>query len=339
MRNLIVVPARDLSQVGHNVRMRGYVGVTDDRWYQFLASRPEGSVSEVNFWRPGGGGGFREETLAVGEPFFFKTHAPHNRVVGGGFYSGFASLPVSEAWQLLDEANGMATQRQMLERIAHYRGEVVTPFYDPVIGCDFVRDVTFFPDGITFDPPPGFKLSIVQGKSYDMGDPQFARYFGDLMQLVLGKPLPAEIDLGRPWHDSGPVFGEPRLAPRRLGQKSFKGVVLSAYHGRCAITGTKIRPVLEATHIRPVSPTHGGENRLDNGLLLRSDVHTMFDRGYLAVDPAHRLLVSPRLRTDFGNGEQFYSKAGSVIALPDRKPDRPGREFLEWHLDTIFKAS
>src|SRR5262249_27537708 len=100
-------------------RMRGYVGVTDDRWYEFLANRPGGSGTEVNFWRPGGGGGFREETLAVGEPFFFKTHAPHNRVVGGGFYSGYAALRVSEAWELLGDANGMATQEQMLERIAH----------------------------------------------------------------------------------------------------------------------------------------------------------------------------------------------------------------------------
>jgi putative restriction endonuclease len=65
----------------------------------------------------------------------------------------------------------------------------------------------------------------------------------------------------------------------------------------------------------------------------------MFDRGYLAVDPGHRLVVSPRLRTDFGNGEQFYAKAGQVIALPDRKLDRPGREFLQWHLDEVFKAS
>ncbi len=88
-----------------------------------------------------------------------------------------------------------------------------------------------------------------------------------------------------------------------------------------------------------MTPVYGGENRLDHGLLLRSDVHTMFDRGYLAVDPAHRLLVSPRLRTDFGNGEQFYAKAGEVIALPDRRADRPNREFLEWHLDEVFRAS
>lgn len=124
-----------------------------------------------------------------------------------------------------------------------------------------------------------------------------------------------------------------------MAQQAFKAVVMDAYHGRCAITGTKIRPVLEAAHIRPVTPSHGGENRLDNGLLLRSDVHTMFDRGYLAVDPAHNLVVSPRLRADFGNGEQFYAKAGQVIALPDRRADRPNREFLQWHPDVIFKAS
>ena len=46
-----------------------------------------------------------------------------------------------------------------------------------------------------------------------------------------------------------------------------------------------------------------------------------------------------RLREEFGNGEQFYEHAGHPIALPPRRVDRPGGEFLEWHLDTIFKAS
>jgi putative restriction endonuclease len=80
------------------------------------------------------------------------------------------------------------------------------------------------------------------------------------------------------------------MAPYRLGQRSFQAVVLDAYHRRCAITGTHIPPVLQAAHIRPV--TEGGEHRLDNGLLLRSDVHILFDRGYLGVDPRYRLLVS-----------------------------------------------
>ncbi len=110
--------------------------------------------------------------------------------------------------------------------------------------------------------------------------------------------------------------------------------MLDSYHRRCAISGTHIPPVLQAAHIRPV--TRGGEHRLDNGLLLRSDIHTLFDRGYLGVDPQHRLLVSPRLRADFSNGDQLYAKAGQVIDLPERRADRPSREFLEWHLDEIF---
>jgi putative restriction endonuclease len=59
----------------------------------------------------------------------------------------------------------------------------------------------------------------------------------------------------------------------------------------------------------------------------------------LAVTEAHRLLVSPRLREDFGNRDQFYAKAGEAINLPERPADRPRRDFLEWHIDEVFKAS
>ena len=58
--------------------------------------------------------------------------------------------------------------------------------------------------------------------------------------------------------------------------------------------------------------------------------------GYLAVDTRHRLLVSPRLRQEFGNGQQFYARAGQVISLPHRRIDRPAQQALEWHLDEIF---
>ena len=84
--------------------MRAYVGVTDNNWYRFLADRP--GVTEVNFWQPSGAREFR--VLAPGEPFFFKTHYPHNKLVGGGFFSDSARLRVSEAWEFFGEANGVA---------------------------------------------------------------------------------------------------------------------------------------------------------------------------------------------------------------------------------------
>jgi putative restriction endonuclease len=312
--------------------VKAYVGVTDEAWYRDLAAR---RLDEVNFWRPAGGRVFR--ALTPGEPFFFKTHFPHNQVVGGGFFSGFAALRVSEAWEFFGEANGAATIEVMRTRVARYRRRALSDVDDPVIGCVFVRDVRFLPDDRHVAAPPQWHANLVQGRSYDLAaDAAYQSYFDPLLTQLFG--ISIEVD-DAAWHRSGPVYGEPRLTQQRLGQRSFQAVVLDAYHHRCAVTGDKIRPVLQAAHIRPVS--NGGEHRLDNGLLLRSDVHTLFDRGYLGVDPTYRLQVSPRLRHEFGNGEEFYRRAESKdpIILPDRRSDRPYREFLEWHLDEVFLAS
>jgi len=311
--------------------MRAYVGVTDAQWYRQLADRPPGG--EVNFWRPAGGRRFA--AIAPGEPFFFKTHHPHNRIVGGGLYSGFAALRISDAWDMFGAANGTTTLPQMRSRVAQYRPDGLADGDDPVIGCIFVRETRFFHAEETAAAPPEFAPSVVQGKSYDLADARWSAYFTDLLRRVLDTD--AVIDLAAPWTRDGPVYGDPRLIPQRLGQQAFQAVVLGAYGRRCAVTGDRIRPVLQAAHIVPLPV--GGEHRLDNGLLLRSDVHTLYDRGYLGVDPHHRLLVSPRLRMEFGNGEQFYSKAGDSITVPGNRHDRPNRQFLEWHLDTVFKAS
>jgi putative restriction endonuclease len=304
------------------------VGVTDDNWYRFLADRP--GVTEVNFWQPSRGP--RVPYPGPGRAVLLQNPLPAQQAGRRRLFSDSARLRVSEAWEFFGEANGVASIKEMRTRIGRYRRAPIGPGEDPVIGCLFVRDVRFFPAGAIAEAPPLFARNIVQGKSYDLADPAVAGYFADVLQLTLGAAV--ELDFSRPWHRSGPVFGDPRLAPYRLGQQSFKAVVLDSYHRRCAISGTHIPPVLQAAHIRPVA--RGGEHRLDNGLLLRSDVHTLFDRGYLGVNPQHRLLVSPRLRAEFSNGDQFYAQAGQVIDLPERRADRPDREFLEWHLDEIF---
>lgn len=122
------------------------------------------------------------------------------------------------------------------------------------------------------------------------------------------------VDTG-PWNRQGPVFGDPRLAPQRLGQQAFKALLLVAYDRRCAITGSKIRPVLQASHIRPV--TDGGEHRLDNGLLLSSDVHTLFDYGYFAVDPRYRCMSVRDCVKNSAMVSSFTSMPGS--RLPCRR--------------------
>ena len=304
--------------------MRAFVGVTDRRWYEYLRARPW--IDEVNFWNPGG---VAFKALQVGEPFLFKSHHPHNRLVGGGFFSGFASLRLSEAWRIFGEGNGVESLDEMRSSIARYRREPIGSTDDPVIGCTIIRDVVLAKDADLLDPPPDFAKNIVRGKGYEVevGTSFVEEAFAALLAQ----------DAGTTGLVPGPVFGDGRLVANRLGQRAFKALILTAYQRRCAVTGTRIVPALHAAHIRPV--TQAGENRTDNGLLLRSDVHTMFDNGYLGIDPAHRLHVSPRLRSEFGNGDWFYAHRGDVIDLPSRRSDRPARTALEWHMDAVFLAS
>ena len=67
-------------------------------------------------------------------------------------------------------------------------------------------------------------------------------------------------------------------------------------------------------------------------------MHTLFDRGYITVTPAHESRVSRRLTGDFDNGEHYCQLSGSRIWIPSQPEDRLNREFLEWHADTVFRG-
>ena len=304
--------------------VRTYVGVTDNRWAAFLAAT---GATEANFWFPSTKMGFA--ALRPGEPFLFKTHYPDNRLVGGGFFEHFTVLRASEAWAFMGQGNGVATFDELVTRVHHYRPDFSRD-PDPEIGCVILNDLVFFADASMLPAPPSFSPNIVRGKRYD--DPaQDSVVEAAIAHLLTASPQ--VVDLTK----TGPISWTDAQVRRRLGQGGFQTVVLDAYQARCAITGHRIRPTLQAAHIRPV--TADGPHSITNGLLLRSDVHTMFDRGYLSLDTHLRLLVSPRLREEFGNGEEFYRIAGDPIAAPARPTDRPAVEHLEWHRDMVYKAS
>lgn len=308
--------------------MRAVIGVTDNRWAAYLRDRP--TISEANFWVPSGRSAFK--ALAPGEPFLFKTHWPDNQLVGGGFYSGYAALTVREAWGLFGEGNGVGSEVELAAAIARYRK--APPDVGTVIGCVLLRDLFFVPAGSTLDAPGDFAKNIVNFKGYDLATT--GKHVDVMLDDMLGhSEVRIDDELGRAQVVPGPVFGRDRLVRNRVGQQAFKGLVLTSYGRRCAITGNHIAPTLQAAHIRPVSAD--GENRVDNGLLLRSDVHTLFDLGYLGLNPRHELQVSPMLRQEWGNGSEFYERAGRAIEVPGARVDRPSRQAVEWHLDTVFR--
>jgi putative restriction endonuclease len=87
---------------------------------------------------------------------------------------------------------------------------------------------------------------------------------------------------------------------------------------------------LEAAHIQPYSEM--GPHDLSNGLLLRSDWHTLFDNGYVTVTNDLKIEVSRRIKEEFSNGRDYYAYHGSSLkVLPKEISQRPAKEFLEWH--------
>jgi putative restriction endonuclease len=311
---------------------RALVGVTDNKWAAFLRDRPH--LTEVNFWQPSP---TKSLGLRRGEPFLFKTHYPQNRLVGGGFLTEYRQLTVGEAWRFFGEGNGVASAEALRRQIVAYRaggGRPLAPGEDPMIGSILLADVFFVDEAFTLAAPPDFAPNIVKYKGYPLESGSYVERA--LVHLLHHSGVRSLNDDGLPMVIPGPVYRKnPYEVFARAGQGSFRAAVTAAYDRRCAVTGNHIAPVLQAAHIRPVS--RDGQNRVDNGLLLRSDVHTLFDEGYLGVDTKNRLQVSPRLRADFGNGEEFYAKAGTQILLPERTADRPGREATEWHMDTVFR--
>src|SRR5262249_54163319 len=115
---------------------------------------------------------------------------------------------------------------------------------------------------------------------------------------------------------------------------AFKLILLDAYDRRCAVTGEKALPVLQAAHIRPVALE--GKHELTNGILLRSDIHTLFDKGYVTVTPDRRFPAGEQLPSEVYHGEHYLALEGEEVWTPAHVEQRPSHENLEWHNDVVF---
>jgi putative restriction endonuclease len=134
--------------------------------------------------------------------------------------------------------------------------------------------------------------------------------------------------------DGGARFGAPVLHVPRLGQGIFRVRVLDAYGRACAVTEEHSLPVLDAAHIR--SYADGGEHAVSNGLALRSDLHRLFDRGYVTVDETMRFVVGRRLKEEFENGRSYYGLHGKALVLPPDVAMRPSAAVTSWHRERTF---
>ncbi|MEO1021298.1 MAG: HNH endonuclease, partial [Bacteroidota bacterium] len=188
--------------------------------------------------------------------------------------------------------------------------------------------------------PKDWSKFIVQGKAYDTTE-------------VIGRQLWEQIELTiekysffdrKPSNKSQLVLQEPETRYRedyltkvRLGQGAFRVQLTDAYKRKCAISGEKTLPVLDAAHIKPYAES--GPHHIENGILLRADIHKLFDSGYLTLTDSYVVEVSNRIKEEFQNGKDYYKYHGSKLSiLPNDLSQRPSSKYIQWHNQNIYNG-
>ena len=313
--------------------MVGTIAITDESWYSFLARHPE--VTELNFWTPSARRSFRGPPFS---PFLFKLRAPHNSICGYAYFAHFSTLPDWLAWESFGIGNGCASFEEMHARIATIRTRIG---YDETagsreIGCIQLVSPSFFPrdrwipQPTTWQPraqtPVKFDLSVGEGRR--VWESCLAQSSIPEEQIQAAVCPGAQNDLVR--------YGAKFLMQPRLGQATFRITVLDAYARACAVTREHSLPALEAAHIRSYSQE--GPHEIRNGILLRADLHRLFDTGYITVTPELKLVVGASLREHYNNGKSYYPLHGIQLAVPAIDSHRPDKEFLQWHNDHAYRG-
>jgi putative restriction endonuclease len=313
-----------LISFGDAVGINLVIAVTDGDWFEMLRQQP--NLGEVNFWAPSAAS-FR--ALQPGELFLFKLHAPRNVIVGGGIFAYASALPCSLAWAAFGEANGARSAQEMRARIARYRRADPHDRADFAIGCRILTQPFFFEERDWIPVPPSWSRNIVSFKTYNTGNAEGLALWDAVNERMTRPAFPGMAE-------GAARFGEPHLIRPRLGQGAFRVMVTDIYQRRCAVTQERTLPALEAAHIRPYGD--GGAHEARNGLLLRRDIHSLFDAGYVTVTPDLRFEVSRRIKEEFENGRHYYALHGQPISAPQEALQRPEPAALSWHNEHCFRG-
>jgi len=297
------------------------IAVTDGDWFETLRNA---AVDEVNFWSPSPR---VFQALQPGELFLFKLHAPRNFIVGGGVFAHADEMPCSLAWEAFGQKNGARSLVEMRQRIAKYRSVSPTEREDFHVGCRILTQPFFFEEADWIPVPNDWSPNIVSFKTYSTSN-SLGLELWDGVQARLNATGSASV------REDRSRFGEPYLVKPRLGQGAFRALVTDIYSRKCAVTGEKTLPALDAAHIKPYAD--GGEHEAGNGLLLRRDLHSLFDAGYVTIDVALRFNVSSKIKEEFENGREYYALDGKRLNVPERIDWRPRAELLRWHNEERF---
>lgn len=294
------------------------IAPTDIDWFNFLKSNVV--HEEINFWTPTP---WNVKRLKRGDKFYFMLKSPIRKIGGYGHFKYYDNLTATEAWNRFGNGNGVTSLTELVSRCSKYvqKNSILDCLNDnPIIGCIVLENAIFFDEEKYFSPEQ-YKISF---------PPQVVKmkYFEDdfLNQIEYGDIKYTDFNLVNEQKVSYKVSKN----KDRKGQSLFRLSVLEAYQFECAITGERCRDILEGAHIQHY--INDCSNHIQNGIVLRVDLHRLFDAGLITIDSDYRVLVSPLLKSDY-----YLSYHEKEIRLPNNKILYPSQKALEYHRTFVFR--
>ena len=137
------------------------------------------------------------------------------------------------------------------------------------------------------------------------------------------------------------IRGENRIreVKTRVNQNIFRQIVLTNYDGKCAITGIDLPDLLVASHIIPWSQNEDERLNPENGICLSALYDRAYDKGLIGITEKYQIILSTLLKTK--EKKQFYPQTfGNLIGVKLNLPKKylPKKEFLQYHLDSVFRG-
>ncbi len=293
------------------------VALTDYNWYKTLRSRSV--TNEVNFWTPTP---WNIRRLSKGDIVYFLLKKKYGRkICGYGRFVAYKNMDIKNAWQQYGPYNGASSFSEMKNRVANYTNKNSKSGYrgkDHIIGCVILKDIKFFDDEDQLkDMDYGWRIPR-----------QVVKYKYVVSAKTIQQNTHTQLDQPFTLVDDTKTYTDTTTSVRK-GQNNFRDMILAAYNRKCCITQENTPDVLQAAHIQGYRSE--ASNHVQNGLLLRVDLHRLFDAGLITIDDNYIVQISSYLLSD-----SYIQFNGMKINLPELR-NRPSLEALRWHYKNVFR--
>lgn len=287
------------------------IAPTDNGWFTHL--RREKIVNDINFWTPTPW----NVKMSEGDRLYFMLKSPIRKIGGGGYFKSYQNMTVEQAWDKYGIKNGFVTKKAFVDSLTTHRSKNTKNKdrlnEESLIGCIVLEHVVFLDDDkfieLESESQIVFKKQIVTTKQYDNDDDDLLdKIFKDEQTRTNEDFSLVDSDVEKEKASA--------IVTKRFGQGKFKADISEIYQNKCCVTGEETPELLEAAHIQ--SYKNNSSNHKKNGLLLRIDIHKLFDKGLIYIDEEYIIHISPFVKSD-----NYRLLEGQKISLPNNVNDYP----------------